>query len=250
MKIIHEVAAPFAEHDSYFRDIHLHFDGSGEIIHEARNVLKILSHEDRTYVVKSFKVPDFLRRLIYSSFRPSKANRSFHHSLRLASLGIGVAPPAAYVEHYSGGLLSHSFYISEQCRDVVQIRDVLARPEGANVEILQAFARFSHGLHQQGIRHLDYSGGNVLLQKRGAQSGFLLVDVNRMQFGPVGFEAGLQNLVRLMKQPESLAIIGAAYAESAGRPPDEGIRLLSSYTERYKKRRGLKKTLKQKAGRR
>ena len=55
------------------------FDSKGTtFIAGNRNSIKLFEFENKTINVKSFKIPNFFNKIIYSFFRKSKAFRSFN----------------------------------------------------------------------------------------------------------------------------------------------------------------------------
>ena len=71
-----------------FEHIQSIFMSDDHTIHKARNELKIIELDGIKTVVKSFKIPHLLNRIVYTFFRRSKAYKSYHNALRLQSLGI------------------------------------------------------------------------------------------------------------------------------------------------------------------
>ena len=59
------------------------FGSNDQTIHKARNELKIIKYNDMDTIVKSFKVPNLLRRFYYTYFRDTKAKKSYEYSIRL-----------------------------------------------------------------------------------------------------------------------------------------------------------------------
>ena len=55
----------------------------GTLIHDGRNKLREILYKDHSYVVKSYRKPNPLNRLVYGLLRPSKAKRSYDNALLL-----------------------------------------------------------------------------------------------------------------------------------------------------------------------
>ena len=100
---------------NFVQKLPISFPTLGDCIYKARNELRKFSYEGQWYVVKNYKVPLFINRIAYTFFRPSKASRAYEYALRLRSMGIETPAPVAYIELKSGGLLQHSFFVSENC---------------------------------------------------------------------------------------------------------------------------------------
>ena len=87
------------------------FSLSSDTIHKARNEIRIINFEDIEFVVKSFKIPHLLNRVVYTFFRDSKAKRSYTYSIKLGNF----APnPIGYKIYKKFGLIEESYFISEK----------------------------------------------------------------------------------------------------------------------------------------
>ena len=69
-----------------------------KIIKNERNTLKIVKIRGKKLVVKSFKTPNFIKRIIYTFFRKSKARRSYEYAKILSTQNIKTPQPVAYYE--------------------------------------------------------------------------------------------------------------------------------------------------------
>ena len=96
------------------------------------------------------------------------------------------------------GLIDKSFYISEQLDSDLTFRDLTQNVDYPDHEnILRAFTRFTNKLHNKGVLFLDHSPGNTLIKKKMDSYDFYLVDLNRMKFGNLSFDARISNFKRL-----------------------------------------------------
>ncbi|MDR1524872.1 MAG: hypothetical protein LBS79_06415 [Tannerella sp.] len=233
----------------WIEDIPLSFEEGGEILHKARNIIKVFSLDNGLTVnVKKFHKPNIFNRIIYTFFRKSKAFRSYYHSLRIFEKGFHAAEAIAFIEINEGGLLSGSYYISLQCPGVREIREYYSGPLAGNEALIDAFARYSAALHDAGIYHLDYSPGNILIRD-GLASGeysFILVDVNRMKFMSVGTEKGCRNFARLFGNDDIYKRIGAVYSQSRKDvfSKEKAVRLILKYKNRFLRKKAQKEKLK------
>ena len=175
-------------------------------------------------MVKSFAVPSFFKRLIYTIF-PSKARRSYIYAQRLGDM---TPKPVTYVETRKGGLLHESYYISRLSPCTHVLKEVIKDRNFPNRdEIFAAFGRFTAQLHDHGILHADYSMGNVLFEPTDQGAEFQLVDLNRMHFGQrINCKKGCQNFERIDTDTHALTTIAQAYAEARGYDSDECVRLV------------------------
>ena len=233
----------FTQLKPFVDNLEHHFNASTEILHDERNQIRLVSYENENYVVKSFRVPNFINRIAYRYFRASKARRSYEYSLRI---GEQFSPAAvAYIEDRAGGLLGKSFYISKQFADDFTIRPVLRDKTFNNRQlILEKMADFTYDLHQNNILHRDFSPGNILVRKSdNGEYQFNIVDVNRMQFKTLSIADRLSNFARLMADDETLDIIIARYAQLIDYPIDKAQQEAREYRDNTVKKRALKNKL-------
>lgn len=163
------------------------------IIYAGRNTLYRFAGPDRPVVVKAFGIGNGLR---WRRGRgPDKAAASYDHAARLLRLGLGTPEPLAVIV----ARRSRAYYVcawEDGCRSVWDIHDGVLSAE-AGVALAQFIAR----MHDAGAHHQDLTPGNVLLkpltQDQSAAFDHLLVDCNRMRFGPVSLRTGLAALAKL-----------------------------------------------------
>ena len=137
------------------------FADEGKVVYDGRNILKRISLDNVDVVVKSFKKPHIINRVVYSYFRQSKAARSYIYSMELQKHGFNTPEPIAMIEQFQKGLLTNSYYVC--CYDNGEtVRYLMDGKVEGNEDKLLAFARYTFALHQAGILHLDYSPGNIL----------------------------------------------------------------------------------------
>ena len=96
-----------------------------------RNTLKIFDLKKKKIVVKSFKVPNILNKIIYTFFRKSKAKRSYEYALKLVTNNINTPKPIAYYETKKYFLLNKSYYVCEHIDYDIDAR--VARPPAAKL---------------------------------------------------------------------------------------------------------------------
>lgn len=218
------------------------FDKSRSSIHKARNELKIVDYQNESLVLKSFKVPNLIRRCIYTFIRPSKAEKSYRNSLLLKDF---TPLPIAFVEYHDNGLLTNSYFVSERYNYDFTIREPLLDmgfPD--RDEVLRAFARFSLGLHDAGFFHKDYSPGNILIKGNSTEGyQFKIVDVNRMQQLSLDSEMRARGFEKLWAQDSDLDIIASEYEQHIDLPQGfvERVQYFSNKNKRFK---NFKKRLK------
>ena len=214
-----------------------------------RNSIKLFKLNDKTINVKFFKVPNLINKIAYRFFRKSKAQRSFEYASKLTELGIGTPQPIAYFENTSGLFFKQSYYVSEHLDCDLTYRELTRDLEYPNhEEILRAFTRFTFLLHEKGIHFLDHSPGNTLIKKVGEEYQFYLVDLNRMEFKSMDFEARIHNFRRLTKHQSIVKIMSDEYAKCSGEDYEKIYlkmwQLTQDFQEKFHKKRRLKKKLK------
>ena len=178
----------------------------GRIIYDKRNILRV--YQDK--VVKSFAVPPLWRGIIYGMFAKSKARRSYEYALRMPGL---TPSPLAYREVRVLGILRESAYVCYLAPCKYIFNDLIGNKDFRYREkILQAIGRFTATLHQHGILHRDYSGGNILFNHDGSL--VQVIDLNRIRFKRINKYERLRNFERLNIDRDALTVMVTAYAEA------------------------------------
>lgn len=177
----------------------------GKVIFERRNTLR----QTEGAVVKQFAVPRFWKGLWYGLFGKSKARRSYEYALRMEGL---TPKPIAYREVRICGVLRESWYACAASECQHTFNELIGAPDYTNrKEILEAIGRFTAMLHQRGILHQDYSGGNILFNEDGSK--VEVIDLNRIRFRKhLSREERLRNFERLNIDREALRTMAKAYA--------------------------------------
>jgi len=218
------------------------FDSIEEVIQNNRNDIRICEVGGVKLVIKAFKGMYLPNRIAYSLLTPSKAYRSYHYSHKLLAKGINVPKPIGYVDCYELGLLMDSYYVSAYFEHTLLREKVKERP--VDNDLLKALAKTTVYLHRSGVYHPDYSVGNILCNHDGNQHTFSFVDLNRVRFGEVSPEKGLQNFSTLDVPTEMLDIIIKEYAELSGLDPSEAQRKFHAYNIAISKKRGARRKMK------
>jgi len=206
---------------NYFSDwlkkIPSFFSTQGVTIYKSRNELKVFDADFGKVVIKSFRVPHIINRFVYSFLRFSKAERSYAYSMEILKRGFNAPQPIAYMELFKTGLLTKSYYISAYS-DYSLMRDFnfIKKITEEDVVILKSFARYTAGLHEKEIYHVDYSPGNILYKREGENVFFDLIDVNRIKFKKVTEEMAYMAFHRMDLSIEMLEIVAREYALQRG----------------------------------
>lgn len=220
--------------ESFIRSVPDIFQKEGESIYKGRNEVKVFEVEGVRVNIKSFRIPHLINRVVYSSVRKSKAARSYVYALRCLESGVPTPEPIAYVETYRYGWIGHSYYLSIHEADMRPMKYVYAVADEETKTLLEAYARFTAFIHKQGIYHRDYSLGNVLFDKTPEEGyRFSMIDLNRIDFGPVSPEKGCHAFERSNLHDDQLDWVARVYAEERGMDPDVCKSLIKSYHDSY-----------------
>lgn len=226
------------------------FDNTGESIYDGtRNSLKKFVLQDKKVIVKAFKKPNLINKIVYRFFRPSKAERSFLYAKKLESLDIRTPKAVAYFENSSFIFIKDSYYISEFLNSDLTYRELITIPNYPDKEmILQQFTAFTKQLHDKGVLFKDHSPGNTLIKKTGEGCyAFYLVDLNRMAFKDLTYRERIANFARLTPQKEMVRSMAYSYAALSNFDREEVFRLMWEETEKFQnkfhKRRRIKRRI-------
>lgn len=217
------------------------FNTQSASIHKARNELKVIHYENNEYVVKSFKKPNFINRIVYTFFRESKARKSYEYSLKIGEF---TPTPISFIEFYSNSLLDSSFFIAKKYNYDFTIRVPLLSSDFIQKEdILKQFAHFTYKLHQNNILHQDYSPGNILIKKQEFEYEFKIVDINRMKFMPLSIGQRLKNFSKLWASDEDLKTIVKEYSKLIKEDELECVKIALKFSHKQKNKINAKKRL-------
>lgn len=221
------------------------FSSAGETIYKARNEIKILDTEAGKIVVKRFGKIYLMNRFAYAWLRASKARRSYRNGLELRKRGIGTPEPLAYTEQYKGALLGPSMYLYGYYAGEDNMRRVLKEKDYPDREaLLRSFARYACLLLDRGVFHKDFSPGNILFERKDGEYQFMLIDINRIVFGPILPEKRRRIFRRLFADEETLGILAREYARLSSEDADEVTAEMVSFSRRFIARKTRKKKLK------
>ena len=242
------ISKKYEEYDESLVDFAKNFEFEGEDFgNQKRNSLKLFKLHGKTINIKSFRVPNFINQIAYRFFRKSKAERSFKYAQKLLQLGIGTPEPIAYFEFPSFLLFKKSYYISSHLEYDLTFRELSNNfnyPDHEN--ILRAFTRFTHSLHEKGVHFLDHSPGNTLINKTEDGYKFYLVDLNRMEFRDLDFLERIKNFRRLTPHKYLIEIMSDEYAKCIQENPEKILKLMWDATQKFHNKFQRKQRLKKK----
>ena len=228
--------------EDFLLNIKKYFQENQNSIHKARNELKIIFHNNTQVVVKSFKVPNLFRRIFYTFFRNTKAEKSYENSVKVENF---TPTPIGYIEFYEHRLLTESYFVAEKFDYDFTIKEPIVNKELVDREnIFREFANFSYKLHENGIYHNDYSPGNILIKRGETDYTFKIVDINRMKFKKLSLDERLKNFAKLWLLDEDLTTIVKEYAELIHEDKTKCINKALKYSHALKRKINMKKRLK------
>lgn len=190
-------------------DITRMFDTSGRLIHDGRNKLRVFAARGCDIAVKKFKRLGFFR-FITRMFSPTKGYKAFRNGLKLLELGIETPTPIACIESRNRiGKPIEVFYL---CRyeTLTPLAEIINQPE-----VLKRFAEFVAHLHTLGILHRDLNNTNVTVRPEQPDR-FVLIDINRMNFGPLSLRRCFHNLTRFCNAGADFEQFARYYLDSRG----------------------------------
>ncbi len=236
----------------FIEEIPTKFDQEGEMIYNGRrNKLKAFQVNGYTLNVKSYRVPIFINRIIYTWLRKSKAQRAYEHAITLMERGFLTPNPVAYIEMKKNGLLHRSFFICLHTPLDGHMRlfnDGDTTNEGKE-QLIKEFALFTAKLHESGVLHCDYSPGNILYGKIADEGDhqyeFSLVDINRMQFRPVSVEMGCENFSRMRGNDDFFRTVATYYAKARNYDVERCVEKFLHYKREDRAKRAKKERFKQ-----
>lgn len=234
MKIV--INPVYQQLTSFIENIPVLFDKGGELVYDGRNKLKVYEVGGYEVIVKSFKVPHVINRLVYTHFRLSKARRSYEYAFELKERGFLTPDPIAYIEIKNTlGLLSRSYYISIFEKDFSTIRKEMMGEK--DEYFLTELACFISQLHAKGVLNTDLSPGNILAKREEDKILFSLVDINRIKFlDSLSLKDRYKNFERICERRETVNYLVKKYAECSLLDEELSLREVDKYIARFSKK--------------
>lgn len=191
----------------------------GRTLHLDRNAVRsfAITELGRDVVIKRYKKPLSVQRVVYSFFRKSKAERAYYNGLKLLELGIDTPTPIAYVEQKKAGLMEYCYFACEKTTHK-SLEPLILQDKPLDDHLAMSLARFLIDLHTKGILHNDLNGGNILYYQDGDTNyHFSLIDNNRMEFTDkdISFRDRMENICKFSSKAIFVQIVGC-YAEILG----------------------------------
>lgn len=248
MKIV--VSPRHPELYDFVRMLPERFEQEGEMLYDGRNRVKLFMYAGRQLVVKRYKRPHLIQRIVYKWFRPSKAERAYRFAFSLEKMGIDTPEPLAYVEVGGCLLFGDSYFVSARCADP-DLMGALYKPAEFPRPLAVAWADRLAEFHEKGFLHGDLNLANILY-RTDPQTGacrFTVIDINRSHFRPhPSPDECMDNLVRLTHRVDLLCFLVAAYARRRGWDEEQTVNgvlvRLRAFEQRCERKQKLKQKMK------
>lgn len=230
--ILSEIYEP---HRTFLSDVLQSFDTQGTVLYDARNLIRMITAPDgNRWVIKRFKQPKGLQRIVYSLFRMPKAERAYQNAMLLKQAAIPTPEAIGYAIN-KDRWLKDSYLITRSAdlsRDFYEFRyhDV-----NGYEDIIRAFAQLVADMHRKGFYHLDLSPGNILFDKQPeGKIAFSIIDINRLRTGhPVSKHEACKNFCRLWGRMDFIEALGKEYAAARGWDAAEVTQLICRYWKQF-----------------
>ncbi len=221
----------FAHLEAFVRSLPARFAREeGQLIHDGRNKLRVVTYEGVDYVVKRYRRPNFVNRYVYGVLRPSKALRAYRNALRYEAIGVGTPSPVAYYTLRRGLAFDDSYFVTLLSTCPHRYEDLFTESIPYADEVLSEIGRVTARLHEHGLAHKDYGRANILFEQRPDGSVRLdIVDLNRMDVGPINMEKGCKNFERLPATAHMHRVMAEAYAKARGYDAEACYRLMRHF---------------------
>lgn len=187
----------------------------GKVIYDGRNQLREFTIDGITIIVKSFALPSIVNRIAYGFLRSSKAQRSCEYAQMLIDHGIGSPAPVGYVTTRKHLLFDRSYYACLKSENPYNFDDIVKPGFSHRDDYLKAVGHTTAQMHNCGYLHLDYSAGNLLMnRKEDGSVSVEIIDLNRIRFRKIDLATGCRNFDRLPMNSDIIRVLAQAYAEA------------------------------------
>ena len=213
-----EINPSYAHLSDFVATVPQKFKTDGTLLFKGRNTIKKFVVGGESIVVKRFKKPNLIQRVVYGFFRKSKARRAYLNGGRLIANGISTPVNIAYIEQKSGGLLEECYYLSGE-DNAPSIEGRLNETKDFDKVMATDLACFAADLHRKGILHDDFNCSNVLYHPQSdGHYHFSVIDINRMRFtdGYPSMAECMENLTRFTGRMDLFEFVATAYVACRG----------------------------------
>lgn len=217
------------------------FKEEGELLYDERNQVKRFRVNGETLVVKKYKQPNIIQRIVYTFFKKSKTERAYLFAGMFRERGFDTPHEVAYIEKKKIGLFLDGYFVSLNCEypplsGLLRRRDFDRQPANE-------LAAYMVRLHERGALHGDLNLTNILYHTdEEGHYQFTLIDTNRSKFksSPTRKEC-LENLKRLTHGRMLLRYLVIQYAILRGWKPRECTLEVFRYLLQFEHKRRRKR---------
>lgn len=221
------------------------FDTDGETIYQGRNTVKRFMNGSDEWIVKRFKRPNIIQRIIYTFIKKSKAERAYLYAQELQAKGINTPEGIAFIEETKHGLLRDTYFISTPCNDPT-VYPTLGGSNNYDQHFADSLSAFFVYMHDKGFLHGDPNLNNILFHKdEEGNFQFVVIDTNRSVFksSPTMQEC-LHNLMRVTHNRVLLRYITQQYAIRRKWDVEKCIHTVISALDKFERKRRIKQIMK------
>ncbi len=203
-----------------------------------RNIVRKTSVDGEPLVVKQYKVPVWLNRVVYTFFRKNKALRAYENAQMLLNEGFETALPVAYIVEHRFGLVHRSWFVSTFLPYApLHVTAEQLPDQAARRQLGEEFMQWLLRLHAHKIRLIDSNPGNILPHHESDGWHFALVDINRLDTGRVPtLRRAMISFDELRLPLQPMAELLPIYAQGRGES-DERAMLMVLQNRRARQRR-------------
>lgn len=234
------ISGEYSKYRDFIESIPHVFDTcGGETLKDRRNSVKVLHHDGKAFVVKRFKRVNCIQSVVYSFFRPTKAERAYRFAQEMRRRGISTPREIAYMEQTRCGLFSVGYFVSEQSMGVEAFTR-LVDPEEFCRPLADAIAGYVVFMHSRGVLHGDLNSANFLFVEDGKGGyKFDVIDTNRSHFcdGMPTDEQCLENLKRFTHRRDLYEYFIRQYAIRRGWDENATVEKAVKLLERFENRK-------------
>lgn len=241
MKIV--IHPEFIDAASFIKQLPQSFEQEGELLYDSRNKVKRYRVNGKDMVVKRYKRPNIIQRIVYTFFKKSKTERAYLFAGMLRKKGFDTPHEVAYIERKKNGLFLDGYFVSLNCSHPPLSE--LLRKQNFDRHPADALAAYMVELHKKGVLHGDLNLTNILYHTdKEGQYKFTLIDTNRSKFKPTpDKQECLENLKRLTHSKALLRYIVIQYAILRGWNPRECALEVFRYLLLFEQKRKRKRKL-------
>lgn len=221
------------------------FDTDGETLYQGRNTVKRFMNGNDEWIVKRYKRPFFLQRLIYTFFKKSKAERAYLYARILLDKGIDTPEGIAYIEEKKYGLIRDCYFISTAC-NYPTVYPLLGGSDDYDRHFADSLADFFVRMHEKGVLHGDPNLNNILFHRdEKGNFRFVVIDTNRSVFKPSPtMQECLHNLMRVTHNRVLLRYLITHYAIRRGWNVEKSLNTVLKALDKFERRYKIKQMMK------